>query len=78
MVGQFVACPIPCADPDELKQRLLAVHGIEVPVFRFGDCVLVRPSFAGYNGPEDLERLLDALAAEVVFPVSDEGAVGAT
>jgi isopenicillin-N epimerase len=78
MVGQFVACPIPCADPDELKQRLLAVHGIEVPVFRFGDCVLVRPSFAGYNGPEDLERLLDALAAEVVFPASDEGAVGAT
>jgi isopenicillin-N epimerase len=36
------------------------------------------PSFAGYNGPEDLERLLDALAAEVVFPASEEGAVGAT
>jgi isopenicillin-N epimerase len=65
MVGQFVACPIPCDDPDGLQERLLAAHGIEVPVFRFGDRVLVRPSFAAYNGPDDLERLLDALAAEV-------------
>jgi hypothetical protein len=57
--------PDPCHDPAGLQERLLAAHGIEVPVFRFGDRVLVRPSFAGYNGPDDLERLLDALAAEV-------------
>jgi isopenicillin-N epimerase len=78
MVGQFVACPIPCDDLAGLKERLLAAHGIEVPVFGFGDQVLVRPSFAGYNGPEDLDRLLEALAAELVFPASAEGAVRAT
>lgn len=61
MAGQFVACPIPCDDPDALHDRLLAEHGIEVPVFRFGDRVLIRPSFAGYNDREDLERLLAAL-----------------
>jgi len=65
MVGQFVACPIPCGDPAGLQDRLLAAHGIEVPVFRFGEQVLVRPSFAGYNDRADLERLLDALAAEL-------------
>jgi isopenicillin-N epimerase len=65
MVGQFVACPIPCDDPEGLKERLLAAHGIEVPVFGFGDRVLVRPSFAGYNDRTDLERLLDALTAEL-------------
>jgi len=63
-VGQFVACPIPAEDPDGLKERLLAAYGIEVPVFGFGDQVLIRPSFAGYNGPEDLDRLLDPLAEE--------------
>jgi selenocysteine lyase/cysteine desulfurase len=40
--------------------------------------VLVRPSFAGYNDRSDLDRLLDALAAELVFPGSPEGAVRAT
>jgi isopenicillin-N epimerase len=65
MVGQFVACPIPCGDPAGLQDRLLAAHGIEVPVFGFGEQVLVRPSFAGYNDRADLERLLDALAAEL-------------
>jgi hypothetical protein len=54
------------------------VHGIEVPVFRFGDRVLIRPSFAGYNDRADLHRLLDALAAELVFPASRERAVRAT
>ncbi len=65
MVGQFVACPIPCEDPAGLQGRLLEAHGIEVPVFAFGDRVLIRPSFAGYNERADLERLLDALAAEL-------------
>jgi hypothetical protein len=65
MVGQFVACPIPCDDPAVLHDRLIAEHGIEVPVFAFGDRALIRPSFAGYNGPRDLERLLDALEAEL-------------
>jgi isopenicillin-N epimerase len=65
MVGQFVACPIPCDDPDGLQERLLAEHGIEVPVFRFGGRVLIRPSFAGYNGRDDLERLVGALEVEL-------------
>jgi isopenicillin-N epimerase len=65
MVGQFVACPIPCDDPARLHDRLLAEHAIEVPVFAFGDRVLVRPSFAGYNDRADLERLLAALEAEL-------------
>ena len=65
MVGQFVACPIPCDDANALHDRLLAEHAIEVPVFAFGDRVLVRPSFAGYNDRADLERLLAALEAEL-------------
>ena len=65
MVGQFVACPIPCDDPAALHDRLLAEHGIEVPVFPFGDGALIRPSFAGYNEPDDLEQLLAALDAEL-------------
>jgi selenocysteine lyase/cysteine desulfurase len=36
-----------------------------VPVFGFGDRILIRPSFAGYNERADLERLLAALAAEL-------------
>jgi isopenicillin-N epimerase len=65
MVGQFVACPIPCDDPEALHERLLQAHAIEVPVFAFGDLTLIRPSFAGYNERADLERLLEALAAEL-------------
>ncbi|HEX3329606.1 MAG TPA: aminotransferase class V-fold PLP-dependent enzyme [Gaiellales bacterium] len=65
MVGQFVACPIPSDDPAGLHDRLLAEHGIEVPVFPFGDVVLIRPSFAGYNEADDLERLLAALESEL-------------
>jgi len=65
MVGQFVACPIPCDDPAALHDRLLARHAVEVPVFPFGGGVVVRPSFAGYNTREDLERLLAALEIEL-------------
>jgi isopenicillin-N epimerase len=65
MVGQFVACPIPCDDPNGLHDRLLAEHGVEVPVFWFGGRALIRPSFAAYNGREDLERLLSALEVEL-------------
>jgi isopenicillin-N epimerase len=68
MVGQFVACPIPCDDAGALHDRLLEAHAIEVPVFAFGDLILVRPSFAGYNERADLERLLEALDAELASP----------
>jgi selenocysteine lyase/cysteine desulfurase len=34
-------------------------------VFAFGEMTLIRPSFAGYNGREDLDRLLAGLEAEL-------------
>jgi selenocysteine lyase/cysteine desulfurase len=39
--------------------------GSNIILWGFGDRVLIRPSFAGYNEREDLERLLAALEAEL-------------
>ncbi len=59
--------PNPPFDPDPLQLRLAADHGIDVPIF----CPLtpkrrlLRVSTHLYNGPQDLDRLLDALVQEL-------------
>ena len=64
MLGSMAAVPLPETDPRALHLRLFEVHGVEVPVHRFGGRVLLRVSAQLYNRIEDYERLVRALAAE--------------
>jgi isopenicillin-N epimerase len=61
--GQMVALQLPAGAPADLQARLYDEHRIEVPAYDHASGRLLRPSFQGYNGPGDLERLRDALAA---------------
>jgi isopenicillin-N epimerase len=54
---QMVAMRLPPDAPPDLKERLYDEHRIEIPV----EDGLIRASFQGYNGPEDLEALRTAL-----------------
>jgi isopenicillin-N epimerase len=56
---QMVAMRLPPDAPLDLKERLYDQHRIEIPV----EDGLIRASFQGYNGPEDLEALGTALQA---------------
>jgi isopenicillin-N epimerase len=61
LFGQMVSAALGEDIPDDLQERLLADHGIELPVTsRNGDRFL-RVSFQAYNDEHDLERLLEAL-----------------
>ena len=59
---QMVAIPLPDCDVDELKRRLYDEFNIEVPVFRWKDCCIVRISIQAYNTRADASRLIDALS----------------
>jgi isopenicillin-N epimerase len=72
MLGSLAAVPLPDASGslppplflDPLQDRLLAEHGIEVPIVPFRwPRRLVRVSAHLYNAPGDYERLGDALRA---------------
>jgi isopenicillin-N epimerase len=54
---QMVAMRLPHDAPDDLQERLYDEHRIEIPVFDG----LIRASFQGYNGPEDVVALRTAL-----------------
>jgi len=43
------------------QQRLYTEHGVEAPMMRWGDDVLLRPCCQVYNTPEDYERLARAM-----------------
>ncbi len=62
-VRQMVAMPIPPVDPVALAARLLDEYGIEVPLTRHGDHLMVRVSVQGYVTDEDLDALVGALRA---------------
>ncbi len=68
---QMIAVPLPSCDPAALHDRLLADHGIEVPVCRWHDQVCLRFSVQGYNSAADMDRLLAAVG--VVFGLKDRG-----
>ncbi|CAG1015604.1 isopenicillin-N epimerase [Anaerolineae bacterium] len=66
-LGQMAAIRLPeryTADQaPEIKRRLYDEYRVEVPVIVWGDRVLVRASFQGYNTAEDGEALLQALSS---------------
>jgi isopenicillin-N epimerase len=73
MLGSMAAVPLPDGDPgvawrvlDPLQDRLLGVHGIEVPVIAWPAAPrrLLRISAQAYNSIGDYERLATALRAE--------------
>jgi isopenicillin-N epimerase len=60
--AQMVSIPLPNKiEPDILQQMLFTRYHIEVPVMKWKDQTLIRVSFQGYNTPEDLVKLVDAL-----------------
>lgn len=59
---QMVAMKIPACDPLAFHDALLAQFGIEIPVFRWNRHCFVRLSVQGYNTPEDMDALVQALA----------------
>ena len=59
--GQMRGLPLPACDVERVKRRLYDDHGVELPVYRWNDQPLLRISVQGYNTPNDLDRLLDAL-----------------
>lgn len=65
--GQGIENPDPTVFGDPLQAGLLQRHGIEVPVFPWGDPPqrLLRISAQLYNEAEDYKRLADALTSEL-------------
>lgn len=53
-------CAPPC-DPEAVKAELFGEHGIEALLQRWGRRSLLRVSLQGYNTPDDVDRLLEAL-----------------
>jgi isopenicillin-N epimerase len=65
---QMWAVELPVTAPDELQRRLFEEHGIEVVVQEWRGRSLLRVSIGPYNEPEDVERLIDALAGYTALP----------
>ena len=59
--GQMVPLPVPHQDAEALRRRLFDEHRIEVPVTQHAGRTFVRVSVQGYNTPEDLRVLEQAL-----------------
>lgn len=62
--AQMVCLPVRPQDPEALRRTLFERHRIEVPVTTHGDRVFVRISVQGYNTPEDVDRLRQALGED--------------
>ncbi len=58
---QMFAAPLPVPNPELFQRRLYERYRIEVPVYRWADQVLIRPSFQAYNDEADADRLVEAL-----------------
>ncbi|GAB4282120.1 MAG: aminotransferase class V-fold PLP-dependent enzyme [Candidatus Promineifilaceae bacterium] len=59
---QMFVAPLPSVDEGWLKEALYQQFAIEVPVFAWHGRSLIRVSVQGYNTPEDVDRLIAALA----------------
>jgi len=59
--GQMVAAPLPPGDGPALQRRLYDEFRIEAPYTIWDGQDMLRVSFQGYNGRDDLEALLAAL-----------------
>ncbi len=60
---QMCAIPLPSLDAPRLKERLWDDYQVEIPVSSRHDRTLVRVSIQAYNDREDVNRLVEALAA---------------
>jgi isopenicillin-N epimerase len=61
---QMGTIPIPkVRDLNELKQRLLHEHHIEIPTIDWNNAHFLRLSVQGYNSASDLDTLISALAS---------------
>jgi isopenicillin-N epimerase len=58
---QMSTLPLPDVDPAAFGRALRRDHGVEAPVFRFGDRTWLRVSVQGYNTRADGDALIDAL-----------------
>lgn len=67
--GQMAAIPLPPIDPLPLRERLWDEGRIEVPLTARHGQPMVRVSIQAYNRPEDIDRLLAALAQ--LLPAGD-------
>ena len=65
MIGSMAALPLPESAPRDLETRLYERHRVRVPVFPFGDRLLVRVSAQRYNSMSDYDALAKALASEL-------------
>ncbi|MGN6188529.1 MAG: aminotransferase class V-fold PLP-dependent enzyme [Conexibacter sp.] len=63
--AQMSAIPIPPCDGQALQWRLYDEHRVEVPVYEQDGACFIRLSVQGYNTREDVDRFVDALAAEL-------------
>jgi isopenicillin-N epimerase len=59
--AQMVALPLPPCDPEVIKRRLYDEFRVEAPLTAYNGQNLIRVSFQGYNTPDDLNRLIEAL-----------------
>jgi isopenicillin-N epimerase len=57
-----VAALPPRADLPSLKRRLLHEYRIQIPCLLWGDRQLIRLSLQGYNTPQQIDILIEALA----------------
>jgi isopenicillin-N epimerase len=73
---QMVAMPIPPCDPQAVHDALLADYGIEIPVLAWQGRHLVRLSVQGYNTPDDMDALVDALGDLLALGASPRKAAG--
>jgi isopenicillin-N epimerase len=58
---QMRSLPLPPCDTKEVKRRLWDEFQVEVPLVEWGGHQFVRVSIQCYNGPNDVDRLVEAL-----------------
>lgn len=63
--GSMAHVPLPDGVPDDLQERLWQRHSIEIPVVRWSDRRWLRVSCHLYNDRGEIDRLLQALDAEL-------------
>ena len=62
-IGQMVSHPLPKSAPLDLKEILYNQHKIEIPIFKWGDCMFIRVSMQIYNEKKEVDLLLSALSS---------------
>ncbi len=58
---QMAALPLPACDTESVQLALRQRYRMEIPVFSWQDRHIARLSVQGYNSPEQLDRLIEAL-----------------